>query len=50
MMLDHLGIPEPAERIRRAVTEVYASGHLTVDVGGRHDTRSFSDLVVAAVR
>lgn len=50
MMLEHLGMLEPAERVRRAITEVYASGHLTVDVGGRHGSRSFSDLVVAALR
>ncbi|MBN1677614.1 MAG: NAD-dependent isocitrate dehydrogenase, partial [Candidatus Thermoplasmatota archaeon] len=50
MMLEHLGMPDAAERVRRAVSEVYASGHLTVDIGGRHGSRSFSDLVVAALK
>lgn len=50
MMLDHLGMTEDAERIRRAVAQLYSSGHLTTDVGGRHGTRSFSDQVVAALR
>lgn len=50
MMLDHLEMAGPAERIRRAVTQAYAAGHLTVDVGGRHGSRSFSDHVVAALK
>jgi len=50
MMLDHLGICEQAERIRRAVLGAYASGHLTIDLGGRHGSRSFTDHVVAALR
>jgi len=50
MMLDHLGMAQDADRIRWAVAQLYSSGHLTADVGGRHGTRSFSDQVVAAVR
>lgn len=50
MMLDHLEMHETAERIRRAVSEVYSLGHLTIDVGGRHGSRSFSEQVVAALR
>ncbi len=49
MMLDHLKMEEQAERIRRAVSAVYSSGHLTVDIGGRHGSRAFSDMVVAAI-
>ena len=52
MMLEHLGLTSSADVIRGSVSSVYASGHLTIDVGGRHGTRSFAkhvaDLVSAS--
>lgn len=46
MMLRHLGFTEEPGAIERAVSETYASGHLTYDLGGRHGSRSFTDHVV----
>lgn len=54
MMLEHVGMARPAGIIRGSVSSVYASGHLTVDVGGRHGTRSFAkhvaDMVSASTK
>ncbi|HEX7392026.1 MAG TPA: isocitrate/isopropylmalate dehydrogenase family protein [Thermoplasmata archaeon] len=49
MMLEHLGMTEPATAIRDSVSSVYGSGHLTVDVGGRHGTKSFAEHVASMV-
>jgi len=49
MMLDQLDLAEEAQKVRRAVSGTYASGHLTVDLGGRHGCRSFTDHVVSAI-
>ena len=49
MMLRHLGMDDPAARIENAVAEVYASGHLTQDLGGRHGSRSFTEHVLKAL-
>lgn len=49
MMLDHLGMREEAARARSAVFSTYASGHLTIDVGGRHGSRSFTDHVIRSL-
>ncbi len=54
MMLEHLGMQEQSDIVQKSVSSVYASGHLTVDVGGRHGTASFAkhvaDLVSASTR
>ena len=49
MMLRHIGLPGPAERIERAVCEFYSSGHLTVDMGGRHGSKSFTEHVLRSL-
>lgn len=49
MMLDHLGMAGEAERVRRAVMGAYASGHLTIDLGGRHGSRSFTEHIVSTL-
>lgn len=50
MMLDRMGQRDRAERLERAVRRVVAEGKdLTPDVGGRGDTRSFTDRVVKTV-
>ncbi len=46
MMLRHLGLGRSAEHVEKAVAEVYSTGHLTVDIGGRHGSRSFTEHVV----
>ena len=46
MMLKHLGMQAEARIIERAVSDVYASGHLTNDIGGRHGSKSFTDHAV----
>jgi len=46
MMLKHIGMPEEARRVSDAVATVYAKGHLTHDIGGRHGSRLFTDHVV----
>jgi len=50
MMLDHLGMPREARDVEAAVSETYSSGHLTVDLGGRHGSSSFTDHVVRRMR
>ena len=48
MMLDHLGEPSGAGRIRRAiVTTIRDAGIRTRDLGGTASTREFGDAVVA---
>lgn len=50
MMLEHLGLGEPAARIREAYDAVLAEGDpalLTPDIGGRGGTREFTRAVVA---
>jgi isopropylmalate/isohomocitrate dehydrogenase-like protein len=46
MMLTHIGLPEIASRIERAVSEFYSSGHLTTDMGGRHGSKSFTGHIL----
>ena len=50
MMLEHLGMRSEAMSIRRAVQATYNSGHLTVDVGGRHGSKSFSEHVIKSLQ
>jgi tartrate dehydrogenase/decarboxylase/D-malate dehydrogenase len=46
MMLHHLGRPEAARRIERAVAATIADGVLTPDLGGRHGTAEVGAAVV----
>ena len=48
-MLDHLGEPEAAERLMRAVEMVTGAGILTPDVGGSATTKDVTDAVVDAI-
>jgi isocitrate dehydrogenase (NAD+) len=48
MMLDHVKEPAAAARLQKAVEAVYAEGkHLTPDVGGKANTKGFTDAVIA---
>jgi len=48
MMLDHVKEPAAAARLQKAVEAVYAEGkHLTPDVGGKANTKEFTDAVIA---
>jgi tartrate dehydrogenase/decarboxylase/D-malate dehydrogenase len=50
MMLDHLGEPEAAKRLMRAVERVTADKTLhTPDLGGSATTRQVTDAVIAAI-
>jgi isopropylmalate/isohomocitrate dehydrogenase-like protein len=46
MMLEHIGLREESRRVSNAVRDTYAAGHLTMDVGGRHGSASFTDCVL----
>lgn len=46
MMLSHLGFNDASRAVVQAVSETYASGHLTYDLGGRHGSRTFTDHVL----
>ena len=48
-MLDHLGEPEGAARLMRAVERVCADGIRTPDVGGTATTREVTEAVIAAI-
>jgi len=49
-MLEHLGEPEAAARLMRAVEKVCAAGIVTPDVGGTATTREVTDAVCEAIR
>ena len=50
MMLDHLGLPEAAVAVERAVAAVLAEGKVrTPDLGGSSSTREVTDAVLAAL-
>lgn len=50
LMLRHIGQPEVADRIGRAVHNTYRDGaHLTRDVGGDASTEEFTDTVIGAL-
>ncbi|HUF11896.1 MAG TPA: isocitrate/isopropylmalate family dehydrogenase [Longimicrobiales bacterium] len=50
MMLDHIGQPEPARRIRTAVKQVIvAKTETTPDLGGSGTTDSYADAVIRAL-
>ncbi len=46
MMLRHLGMIRSSGSIEKAVGKAYESGHLTIDVGGRHGSKSFTEHVL----
>jgi len=49
MMLNHLGLTEPADRIKAAYNAVLGAGNpdeLTRDIGGRAGTREFTDALL----
>ena len=48
-MLEHLGEPEAAARLMRAVERVTAAGILTPDLGGTATTREVTDAVCDAI-
>jgi len=50
LMLDHVGQPATAERIREALDSVVREGHCrTRDMGGDATTREFTDAIVRAL-
>jgi isopropylmalate/isohomocitrate dehydrogenase-like protein len=49
MMLKHLGLTRPASNVEKAVADVYSTGHLTVDIGGRHGSQSFTEHVIGVL-
>ena len=48
-MLDHLGEPDAAIRLMRAVEQVTGAGIMTPDVGGTATTKEVTDAVVEAI-
>lgn len=46
MMLDHLGQPKAAARVRGAVERALVSRHRTLDLGGQLSTRAMGDAIV----
>jgi isopropylmalate/isohomocitrate dehydrogenase-like protein len=46
MMLRHLGMAEPATKVEKAVEGFYSAGHLTMDLGGRHGSSSFTEHTI----
>jgi tartrate dehydrogenase/decarboxylase/D-malate dehydrogenase len=51
MMLDHLGLEEPARAVDQAVAAVLAEGRVrTPDLGGNSSTHEVADAVIGALR
>jgi isocitrate dehydrogenase (NAD+) len=51
LMLRHLGQTDAADRVERAIHQVYAEGrHLTRDVGGSASTDEFTTAVVGSLQ
>ncbi|WP_398483024.1 isocitrate/isopropylmalate family dehydrogenase, partial [Tardiphaga sp.] len=48
-MLEHLGEPDAAARLMRAVERVCEAGIITPDVGGKATTKEVTDAVVDAI-
>ena len=46
MALDYMGMAAEAEKIRKAVRDVYAKGDITPDVGGKATKYEFTDAVI----
>lgn len=49
LMLDHLGLPDVAARVRAAIDAATASGHLTPDLGGKSTTAEVTAAVIDAL-
>ena len=49
MMLAHLGLADPANRVQRAVERVIGDGVLSRDLGGSADTQAVTRAVIAAL-
>jgi isocitrate dehydrogenase (NAD+) len=50
MMLDHLGLPDAAERLRSAIrSTLEAKDRLTGDLGGTAGTESFADALISRI-
>ena len=49
-MLEHLGLPDEADRLMEAVEEVCREGIMTPDVGGDANTEQVTDAVCEAIR
>ena len=49
LMLEHLGLPEEAARVMRAIEATTAAGIVTPDLGGTATTRAVGDAVVASL-
>jgi tartrate dehydrogenase/decarboxylase/D-malate dehydrogenase len=49
-MLEHLGEPDAAARLMRALEKVTAAGILTPDVGGKATTKEVTDAMVDAIQ
>lgn len=47
MLLEHIGRPEDAFRVRNAVTAALSAGHRTRDLGGRSGTTDFTRQVLS---
>ena len=46
-MLRHLGHPDTADRVERALRDVIAEGRtVTYDLGGTAGTRAFADAII----
>jgi 3-isopropylmalate dehydrogenase len=50
LMLDHLGMAEPAERLREAVRAAVRAKQITADLGGSLGTRAAGDWLAARVQ
>jgi methanogen homoisocitrate dehydrogenase len=50
MMLRHIGLVVDAKKVELAVSEFYSSGHLTIDMGGRHGSVSFTEHILKNLR
>ena len=49
LMLEHLGLPDEADAIMRAIEATTAAGQLTPDLGGTCTTRQVGDAILAAL-
>jgi tartrate dehydrogenase/decarboxylase / D-malate dehydrogenase len=49
LMLEHLGLPDEAARVMRAIESTTAAGRITPDLGGQCTTREVGDAIIAAL-
>lgn len=49
LMLDHLGLPDPARRLEAAIEATTAAGHLTRDIGGEASTEEVTRAIIEAL-